>query len=400
MSIWHVYPTYIRLVDGSHIPLVLMFQTDTRELVGGTVADTHEKVSSWIRDLTAAHGVPEEVIHVDDSSFPGLTDAITVGLAHRGYQLGTELQPHVNDLVWVIDEGRRSIATINAARPASAIHITHALRGLLTSFAQTHETVVAIRRLDAGAGPMKEAAAGLPPVAVVLDIDGVIAPIGASTQWVDDTMIGDDEGGVHLSPLMCAALDDLHRPGQVGCYWLTDWTHTMRHHLDLLPGRSWAEITAPADTPARPVRPEDRWNPAPWWKQRALDDFLRRHPEIRHVVWIDARLRPDHASPAVGVLEPCAMWTGTGRLANCTNVLLVAPDMRAGLTSDDLSSLADWIATHTAPASNASRRRAAEPPRPHLIYGDHPSEELQSHLHDFLRDARAPRSRTPPAGPS
>ena len=63
MSIWHVYPTYIRLVDGSHIPLVLMFQTDTRELVGGTVADTHEKVSSWIRDLTAAHGVPEEVIH-------------------------------------------------------------------------------------------------------------------------------------------------------------------------------------------------------------------------------------------------------------------------------------------------------------------------------------------------
>ncbi|PRY52514.1 hypothetical protein BCF74_1328 [Knoellia remsis] len=185
MSIWHVYPTYIRLVDGSHIPLVLMFQTDTRELVGGTVADTHEKVSSWIRDLTAAHGVPEEVIHVDGSSFPGLTDAITVGLAHRGYQLGTELQPHVNDLVWVIDEGRRSIAAINAARPASAIHITHALRGLLTSFAQTHETVVAIRRLDAGAGPMKEAAAGLPPVAVVLDIDGVIATIGASTQWVD-----------------------------------------------------------------------------------------------------------------------------------------------------------------------------------------------------------------------
>ena len=39
MSIWHVYPTYIRLVDGSHIPLVLMFQTDTRELVGGTVAE-------------------------------------------------------------------------------------------------------------------------------------------------------------------------------------------------------------------------------------------------------------------------------------------------------------------------------------------------------------------------
>ena len=81
-------------------------------------------------------------------------------------------------------------------------------------------------------------------------------------------------------------------------------------------------------------------------------------------------------------------------------MLLVAPDMRAGLTSDHLSSLADWIATHTATASNASRRRAAEPPRPHLIYGDHPSEELQSHLHDFLRDARAPRSRTPPAGPS
>lgn len=136
MSAWHTYPTYIRLVDGSHIPLVLMFQTDTRELVGGTVADTHKKVSSWIRDLTAAHGVPEEVIHVDDLSFPGLTDAITVGLAHGGYQLGTELQPNVDDLVWVIDEGRQVSTAIKAARPASAEDVTDLIHRLLGNATQ------------------------------------------------------------------------------------------------------------------------------------------------------------------------------------------------------------------------------------------------------------------------
>lgn len=238
---------------------------------------------------------------------------------------------------------------------------------------------------------------GLPPTAVVLDIDGVIAPIGGPTVWGDDTMIGNDEDGVHLSPMMCAALDELHRPGQVGCCWLTDWNRAMRHHLDLLPGRAWPDIAEPGDghSPAGDGA-GDHWDFSRWWKRRALEAWLHRHPEIRYVVWVDDKLHPDHVSPSGGVIEPRPTWTGTGRLAGRTDVLLVAPHKRAGLTRDDLSTLTDWIDTHTATASDSSRQCAAESSWPPLIYGDHPSEELQRHIQDILRDAQARRSRTPP----
>lgn len=215
MSSWHTYPTYIRLIDGSHVPVVFMFQLDTRELIGGTVADSHGPVSSWIGDLIAARGMPNEVIHVKDANFPGLTDAITVGLADGGYQLDIEPHPNVDDLVWVIGEGGRASAAIKAARPASAIHVTHAIHGLLSR----------------------------------------------------------------------------------------------------------------------------------------------------------------------------------------TDALLVAPDTRAGRTLEDPSTVTDRVDTRTAPTTDRFGRRAAGSQCPPLIYGDHPSEDMQRALHDVLRDVKAWGSRTPPTNP-
>ena len=243
------------------------------------------------------------------------------------------------------------------------------------------------------------AGSGLPPTAVVLDIDGVIAPIGGSTLWGDDTMIGDDEGGVHMSPMMCAALDELHRPGRVGCYWLTDWTRAMRHHLDLLPGRSWGDVAEPGDGhPRLGDRDGDRWGSASRWKRRALESWLHRHPEIRHVVWVDDRLHLDDLPPAGSVAEPRATWTGTCLLADRTDVLLVAPDKGAGLTPGDLSTMTDWIDTHTATTSHRSRRRAASTQGPTLIQDAHPCEGPGSDPQDLLPDDRAWGSRTPPPG--
>lgn len=249
---------------------------------------------------------------------------------------------------------------------------------------------------------MNAAAAGLPPIAVVLDIDGVIAPIGGPTVWGDDTWIGEDEdeGGVHVSPLMCAALDRLHRHGQVGCYWLTDWTYAMRRHLDLLPGRSWGEITAPADGAAHPGEcDDDRRNRAPWWKWRALDDWLRRHAEVQGVVWIDDRLRPHHAPSADALVEPRPTWTGNIRLADRADTLLVAPDKRVGLTPDDLSTVTSWIDVHVTRVSHRSRRSGAGDEGPTLTDDARPCAGPGVDRRDRVPDDRVSGARTSAAEP-
>lgn len=79
---------------------------------------------------------------------------------------------------------------------------------------------------------MRHPPGGLPSTAVVLDMDGVIAPIGGGTVWGDNTTTGDPETGVPLSPAMCAALEHVGRRDHVGCYWLTDWTQEMRHDVN------------------------------------------------------------------------------------------------------------------------------------------------------------------------
>lgn len=163
----------------------------------------------------------------------------------------------------------------------------------------------------------------LPPVAIVLDIDGVIAPIGGPTAWDDDVTAGDPEHGLRLSPSMCAAVDRIDEFGQAGRYWLTDWTQRMRHDRELLPGRTWPVV---ADSQAGHLRAEEWagewWDALPWWKWWALDEWLSTHPGIRRLVWID-----DHLRPRSGRSQPCQAsmdhrerppgWGGSRRAPRC-----------------------------------------------------------------------------------
>ena len=128
MSTWHTYPTYLRLGNGSCVPVVLMFEPATGDLVGGTVADTNETVSTWIRDLAAARGMPGEVLHVEDANFPGLSDAIGAGLADGGYHHVSETHPDPVHVGWVIDAGGRVSAAVRATHPATAQDVISALR--------------------------------------------------------------------------------------------------------------------------------------------------------------------------------------------------------------------------------------------------------------------------------
>lgn len=195
---------------------------------------------------------------------------------------------------------------------------------------------------DPGAAPAVE----LPPIAIILDINGVIAPIGGPTAWGDDVTVGDPEHGLQLSPSMCAAVDKLDGFGQAGCYWLTDWTQRVPHDRDLLPGRTWSAVAdAQAGHPRAQEWAGDWWHALPWWKWWALDEWLSNHAEIRRLAWIDDHLH-QHRAPAQHEVSPArrawtietALRTGAG-----VDALLLAPDKHTGLRPLDLQIIGDWV---------------------------------------------------------
>ncbi|GAB4001846.1 HAD domain-containing protein [Nocardioides ultimimeridianus] len=191
-----------------------------------------------------------------------------------------------------------------------------------------------------------QAATDLPPIAVVLDIDGVIAPIGGPTVWGDDVTLGDPEHGLVLSPAMCAAVDKLDGLAHAGCYWLTDWTQRMRRDRDLLPGRDWPEI---ADSQSGPARAEqwagEWWSALPWWKWWVVDEWLSIHPEIQRLVWIDDHLQRHQAPAQAEASLARRAWTIETALRAGAGVdaLLLAPDKHTGLRPLDLQIVGDCI---------------------------------------------------------
>lgn len=188
--------------------------------------------------------------------------------------------------------------------------------------------------------------AELPPIAIVLDIEGVIAPIGGPTAWGDDITVGDPEHGLRLSPSMCAEIDKLDGFPQTGCYWLTDWTDRMRHDRALLPGRTWPAI---ADAPSGPTRAQEWagewWDAVPWWNWWALDEWLSHHPEIRRLVWIDDHLRKHRGLAETDGSPARRAWTIETALRTGAGVdaLLLAPDKHTGLRPLDVQVIGDWV---------------------------------------------------------
>lgn len=185
----------------------------------------------------------------------------------------------------------------------------------------------------------------IPPVAVVFDIDGVIAPIGGPTDWGDDVTLGDPEQSLTVSPSMCAAIDKLDSFGQVACYWLTDWTPRMRHDHDILPGRDWTTIAEPETGLARAQDwAGDWWGAIPWWKWWALDEWLAEHSGVRRLIWVDdhlSRYRVDGAesSPSRRAWTPETAL----RVGALVDALLIAPDKHTGLRQLDDRIIGDWI---------------------------------------------------------
>jgi len=138
MSTWHVYPGFIRLVDNSHVPVVLILDVDQRVMVRADVADIAEDVPALARELLSSGDLPDTVVYLDSPLFPDLVDGLDSALSGTGHRPHRVATVDGDELGWVLDEGRRVIKAVEARKP-SCPHDVSALLGaaLTTAHEQT-----------------------------------------------------------------------------------------------------------------------------------------------------------------------------------------------------------------------------------------------------------------------
>ena len=132
MSTWHVNPGFIRLIDNSHVPVVLILDVDQRVMVRADVADTADAVPELAGQLLDSGDLPDTVVHLDSPIFPGLVnvlDNVLSGTRHRPHRVATI---DGDELEWVLDEGRRVIRAVEAGKPSSAHDVSTALHAELS----------------------------------------------------------------------------------------------------------------------------------------------------------------------------------------------------------------------------------------------------------------------------
>jgi hypothetical protein len=189
-------------------------------------------------------------------------------------------------------------------------------------------------------------------LALILDVDGVVSPVGGRTAWGDDAVAGELFGPVLVSPTLCQRLDQLgQRPG-VYAAWLTSWSAPMRAAMHPFPGRTWPQIPTPPDNLAN--KPG-----LAWWKWDALAHWLYDRP-IRRLAWCDDHLTDAHPTgrppePRHG-LRPAVPHRRSDREPVCPaeitanlsvrgiNALLVAPRTDVGLTPAQVEQLERFLA--------------------------------------------------------
>jgi hypothetical protein len=163
---------------------------------------------------------------------------------------------------------------------------------------------------------------------LLLDVDGVLNP--ARRDLPDGWGRGTFNGFVLTwDPTVTARLRRLHESGRVEIQWLTTWAG----HADEL-------LAEPMGLP-RGLKTHERDGAAPtgflgqlggasaWWKLDLAREVAEAEPD-RRIVWID----DDLAEQAADTGE----W-----LAAHPHVLVVAPNLWAGLTHEQLDEIEAWL---------------------------------------------------------
>jgi len=175
--------------------------------------------------------------------------------------------------------------------------------------------------------------------AIILDVDGVISPLGnGTTAWGDDTTVDSDLGPLVISPSMCQAIDRLDGYHGATCFWLTDWNQPMRHSVGALPGRHWPAIADPTTGPAEAQSwAGGQWARCPWWKWWAVDRWLDSQPHLGRLVWVDDDLRPYRHQPGTVEAGLRSRSIDDALAPKGVDAVLLAPDRSEGLRPLDIA---------------------------------------------------------------
>jgi hypothetical protein len=163
---------------------------------------------------------------------------------------------------------------------------------------------------------------------LLLDVDGVLnaarrdLPEGWKQGWFNGFLLSWD-------PTVTARLRELHDSGRVEIQWLTTWAGDADRLLAEPMGLPRGLTThARADTAPTgftgPLR-----GAAGWWKLAVAREVAAERPD-RRIVWVD----DDLAQKAADTGE----W-----LAAHPHVLVVAPNLFAGLTHAQLDEIVAWL---------------------------------------------------------
>ncbi len=129
--IWDLYPTFIRLVDASHVRVLLVFDPERRTVVGAGVTQDGPAAAALVDDLIAQRGEPAFVRGLPNPLFGDLEDPVAEVLSSRGLRRTT--QPASDDVLWVLTAGGSAVRTIQARSPANQAQLAATMDGLVNA---------------------------------------------------------------------------------------------------------------------------------------------------------------------------------------------------------------------------------------------------------------------------
>lgn len=197
-----------------------------------------------------------------------------------------------------------------------------------------------VDRLDSAAAVDVEDGSGTDGAVVLLDVDGVLAPIsGSLTGWDDGVEVdAQGRGPVTVSPAMLARVGRL--PAEL--VWATDWEEDAQEAFGSRLGRSCAALRSAG---------EESFG---WWKIDAIDAWLEANPQVVKVVFADDELvaLDELDTPFGEVLAEVLTARGVDHL-------LVVPD-GASLSPADLEGIESFLGGGLGPVLDDEDKDAFE----------------------------------------
>lgn len=163
---------------------------------------------------------------------------------------------------------------------------------------------------------------------IFLDVDGALAPFQPTDTTVSLSI--SMTGAIVIEPEILAALADTGLP----VLWATDREDEASEHLTHLVPSATGHLTYCGDTHG-------------WWKIDAAEAWIREHPSIRRIVWLDDMLEDEDVILGVPYSDTARdVFRAAG-----VELLAITPDPNEGLSVAQVERAAAWLREgHPVPA--------------------------------------------------